>query len=382
MKKKIALAHETDEFWMARALDLARRGVGLAHPNPIVGAVIVKSGRVVGEGFHVYERRDHAEIVALRQAGKRAKGATLYVTLEPCCHTGRTGPCTRAVVAAGISRVVGAMRDPHSVVAGQGFQHLRRAGVAVTIGVGESEAQTLNESFSRWIVSKRPFVTLKTALTLDGQISLRASSATWITSPASRKEVQRMRHAADALLTGIGTVLADDPRLNDRSGLPRRRRLLRVVLDSRLRLPLRSELVRSAENDLLVFTGESPASKKARALIRAGVEVVRLRTRRGRIDLRDVIRELGRREILSVMVEAGAELNGAMLEAGLVDKMVLFYAPKIMGGSGVPMARIPSRFFAKSPLLTNLKLRACGPDFVLQGYFHPPTPGRDSRAKN
>jgi diaminohydroxyphosphoribosylaminopyrimidine deaminase / 5-amino-6-(5-phosphoribosylamino)uracil reductase len=381
MKKKIALAHETDEFWMARALDLARRGVGLAHPNPIVGAVIVKSGRVVGEGFHVYERRDHAEIVALRQAGKRANGATLYVTLEPCCHTGRTGPCTRAVVAAGISRVVGAMRDPHSVVAGQGFQHLRRAGVAVTIGVGESEAQTLNESFSRWIVSKRPFVTLKTALTLDGQISLRASSATWITSPASRKEVQRMRHAADALLTGIGTVLADDPRLNDRSGLPRRRRLLRVVLDSRLRLPLRSELVRSAAEDLLVFTGVSRDSKKSRALIRAGAEVVRLRTRRGRINLRDVIRELGRREILSVMVEAGAELNGAMLEAGLVDKMVLFYAPKIMGGSGVPVARIPSRFFAKSPLLANLKLRRCGPDFVVEGYFHPPPTGRGAHAK-
>jgi diaminohydroxyphosphoribosylaminopyrimidine deaminase / 5-amino-6-(5-phosphoribosylamino)uracil reductase len=376
MKKKIALAHETDEFWMARALDLARRGVGLAHPNPAVGAVVVKSGRIVGEGFHVYERRDHAEIVALRQAGKRAKGATLYVTLEPCCHTGRTGPCTRAVVAAGISRVVGAMRDPHSVVAGQGFQQLRRAGIAVTVGVGESDAQILNESFSHWIVSKRPFVTLKTALTLDGQISLRASSATWITSPASRKEVQRMRHAADALLTGIGTVLADDPRLNDRSGLPRRRRLLRVVLDSRLRLPLRSELVRSAENDLLVFTGESPASKKARALIRAGVEVVRLRTRRGHIDLRDVIRELGRREILSVMVEAGAELNGAMLEAGLVDKMVLFYAPKIMGGSGVPMARIPSRLFAKSPALTDLKLRTCGPDFVVEGYFHPPAAPR------
>jgi diaminohydroxyphosphoribosylaminopyrimidine deaminase / 5-amino-6-(5-phosphoribosylamino)uracil reductase len=373
MNKKMAL---TDEFWMARALDLARRGVGLAHPNPIVGAVVVKSGRLLGEGFHVYERRDHAEIVALRQAGKRAKGATLYVTLEPCCHTGRTGPCTRAVVAAGISRVVGAMRDPHSVVAGQGFQQLRRAGIAVTVGVGESDAQTLNESFSHWIVSKRPFVTLKTALTLDGQISQQASSATWITSPASRKEVQRMRHAADALLTGIGTVLADDPRLNDRSGLPRRRRLLRVVLDSRLRLPLRSELVRSAENDLLVFTGESPASKKARALIRAGVEVVRLRTRRGRIDLRDVIRELGRREILSVMVEAGADLNGAMLEDGLVDKMVLFYAPQIMGGSGVPMARIPSRLFAKSPALTDLKLRTCGPDFVVEGYFHPPAAPR------
>jgi diaminohydroxyphosphoribosylaminopyrimidine deaminase / 5-amino-6-(5-phosphoribosylamino)uracil reductase len=384
MKKKIALTHKSDEFWMARALDLARRGVGLAHPNPAVGAVIVKSGRIVGEGFHVYERRDHAEIVALRQAGKRAKGATLYVTLEPCCHTGRTGPCTRAVAAAGISRVVGAMRDPHSAVAGQGFQRLRRAGIAVTIGVGESEAQILNESFSRWIVSKRPFVTLKTALTLDGQISQRATSATWITSPASRKEVQRMRHAADALLTGIGTVLADDPRLNDRSGLPRRRRLLRVVLDSRLRLPLRSELVRSVAEDLLVFTGVSRDSKKARALIRAGVEVVRLRTRRGRpghIDLREVIRQLGRREILSLMVEAGAELNGATLEAGLVDKMVLFYAPKIMGSCGVPMARIPSRFFAKSPPLTNLKLRRCGPDFVVEGYFHPPPTGRGAQAK-
>src|SRR5277367_2121205 len=285
MKKKIAL---TDEFWMARAVDLARRGVGLAHPNPAVGAVIVKSGRVVGEGFHVYERRDHAEVVALRQAGKRAKGATLFVTLEPCCHTGRTGPCTKAVIAAGITRVVGAMCDPHSAVAGRGFQKLRRSGIAVTVGVGESEAQVLNESFSRWIVSKRPFVALKTALTLDGQISQRASSATWITSPASRKEVQRMRHAADALLTGIGTVLAYDPRLNDRSGWPRRRRLLRVVLDSRLRIPLRSELVQSAENDVLVITSESPDSKKARALIRSGVEVVRLRGRCGHIDLREI----------------------------------------------------------------------------------------------
>jgi diaminohydroxyphosphoribosylaminopyrimidine deaminase / 5-amino-6-(5-phosphoribosylamino)uracil reductase len=365
MTKKIAM---TDELWMARALELARRGVGLTHPNPAVGAVIVKSGRVVGEGFHVYERRDHAEVVALKQAGKRAKGATLYVTLEPCCHTGRTGPCTNAIIAAGIKRVVGAARDPHSIVAGQGFQRLRRAGLQITIGAGADEAQALNESFAHWIVSKRPFVTQKIALTLDGQIAQRAGSVTWITSPQSRKEVQSMRHQADALLTGIGTVLADDPRLSDRSGLPRRRRLLRVIVDSRLRTPLRSELLQSARGDVLIVTTGPTNSKKARALIRAGAEVIRVRGRRGRVDLGAVIRELGRREILSLLVEAGAELNGAMLEAGLVDKMVLFYAPKIMGG-GVPMTRILSRGFAKSPALKNLKLRPWGPDFVVEGYF-------------
>jgi diaminohydroxyphosphoribosylaminopyrimidine deaminase/5-amino-6-(5-phosphoribosylamino)uracil reductase len=379
MKRKIPL---TDEFWMARALELARRGVGLTHPNPAVGAVIVKSGRVIGEGFHVYDRRDHAEIVALKQAGRRAKGATLYVTLEPCCHTGRTGPCTTAVISSGIMRVVGAMRDPHSVVAGQGFQQLRHAGIEVAVGVCEQDAQNLNESFTRWIVTKRPLVTLKTALTLDGQIAQRAGSVTWITSPASRKEVQRIRHQADALLTGIGTVLTDDPRLTDRSGYPRRRRLLRVVLDAKLRMPLRSELVESADRDLLVITSQPPNSRKARALVRAGAEVIRLPTRRGHIDLRAVIRELGGREILSLLVEAGAELNGALLEGGLVDKMILFYAPKIMGMGGVPMARIPSRWFPKSSALSNLKLRHCGPDFIVEGYFHNPSHGRRLHANN
>jgi diaminohydroxyphosphoribosylaminopyrimidine deaminase / 5-amino-6-(5-phosphoribosylamino)uracil reductase len=379
MKRKIPL---TDEFWMARALELARRGVGLTHPNPAVGAVLVKSGRVIGEGFHVYDRRDHAEIVALKQAGRQAKGATLYVTLEPCCHTGRTGPCTTAIISSRITRVVGAMRDPHSVVAGQGFQQLRRAGIEVAVGVSEQDAQNLNESFTQWIVTKRPLVTLKAALTLDGQIAQRAGSVTWITSPASRKEVQRIRHQADALLTGIGTVRTDDPRLTDRSGYPRRRRFLRVVLDSRLRMPLRSELVQSADRDLLIITAQPPDSRKARALIRAGAEVIRLPTRRGRIDLRAVIGELGRREILSLLVEAGAELNGAMLEGGLVDKMVLFYAPKIMGTGGVPMARIASGWFLKSSALSNLKLRHCGPDFIVEGYFHNSSHGRRTHANN
>ena len=360
---------EADDAWMSRALTLAICGAALAHPNPIVGAVLVKNGKVIGEGFHDYDRRDHAEIVALKQAGKNARGSTLYVTLEPCCTTGRTGPCTKAIIAAGIKKVVAAMRDPNPTISGKGLAELRRAGIQVISGVREKQAQHLNEDFARWIRTKLPLVTLKTALTLDGQIAPKAGSATAITSKRSHDAVQRLRHEADALLTGIGTVLADDPRLSDRTGEPRRRPLLRAIVDSRLRTPLRSNLVQSAQHDVVIFTTQSPESPKARALIRAGVEVFRVPARRGHTDLHAVMRELGRRLILSVLLEAGAELNGAALQAGIVDKMILFYAPKIMGTGGVPMARIPSRWFAKSPALRNLTVRTCGPDFVVQGYF-------------
>jgi diaminohydroxyphosphoribosylaminopyrimidine deaminase / 5-amino-6-(5-phosphoribosylamino)uracil reductase len=358
-----------DEVWMLRALTLATRGAALAHPNPLVGAVLVKNGKVIGEGFHDYDRRDHAEIVALKQAGKNAKGATLYVTLEPCCTTGRTGPCSKAIIAARVARVVASMRDPNPAVSGKGLAALRRAGIQVISGILQKQAQHLNEDFACWIQTRLPLVTLKTALTLDGQIAQKAGSVTGITSQQSRDAVQRLRHEADALLTGIGTVLADNPRMSDRTGEPRRRPLLRAIVDSRLRTPLRSHLVRSAQHDLIIFTTQSPDTPKARALTRAGVEVMRVPARRGHADLRAVIRELGRRQILSVLLEAGAELNGAALEAGIVDKMILFYAPKIMGTGGVPMASIPSRWFAKSPALQNSTVKPCGPDFVVQGYF-------------
>ena len=349
---------------------MALRGIALAHPNPIVGAVIVKGNRVVGEGFHDYDRRDHAEIVALNKAGKKARGATLYVTLEPCCTTGRTGPCTKAIIAAGVMRVVAAMRDPNPAVSGQGIAELRRAGIDVTCGTLEKIAQAENEDFACWIQTKRPLVTLKAALTLDGQIAQRAGSFTWITSEESRKAVQLLRHKADALLTGIGTVLADDPRMTDRTGEPRRRKLLRGIVDSRLRLPLRSEIVKSAQNDVVVFTTQTTDSPKARALERVGAEVVRVASRRGHVDLDSVIRELGKREILNVLLEAGAELNGAALEADIVDKMILFYAPKVMGTGGVPMANMPSSWFPKSLALKNLEVEKSGPDFVVTGYFH------------
>jgi diaminohydroxyphosphoribosylaminopyrimidine deaminase/5-amino-6-(5-phosphoribosylamino)uracil reductase len=377
------LAHGADDGTMLRALDLARRGEALAHPNPIVGAVLVKNGRLIGEGFHAYDRRDHAEIVALKKAAERADGASLYVTLEPCCTSGRTGPCTKAIIAAGIKNVYVAMEDPNPAVAGRGFAELKRAGIKVHhLENFKERAEMLNEDFAKWIRTGLPFVTLKTALTLDGQIASRAGSTTWITSASSLKEVQNLRHQADALLTGIGTVLADDPRMSDRTGEPRRRRLLRAIVDSHLRIPLRSKLVKSAEDDVVVFTTQRADSAKARALVRAGVEVFQVRSHRGHVDLHAVIGELGRREMLNVLLEAGAELNGAALQSGIVDKMILFYAPKVMGTGGVPMARVPSKWFPKSEALKIISVKTSGPDFAVQGYFHDVYRDHRARRKN
>ncbi len=368
---------------MDRALELARQGQALTSPNPMVGAVLVRDGKIVGEGFHTYAGLRHAEIIALEAAGDAARDSTLYLNLEPCCHTGRTGPCTQAIIAAGVRRVVAAMVDPNPAVAGHGLQRLRVAGVEVETGAREPEAQRLNEGFTRWITTRRPLVTLKSALTLDGQIVLPDSpgprrhpkTVTWITSQESRDAVQRMRYASDALLTGIGTVLADDPRLTDRTGRPRRRRLLRVLMDSRLRLPLKSRLVKEAERDVLVFTRQSPDSPRARALRKASVEVVRLPARGKRMDLVAAMKELGRREILTVLLEAGTRLNGAALEAGIVDKMFLFYAPKIAGREYLRVASAPDGKSGKRgaaphfPALQNLALHRFGPDFAVEGYL-------------
>jgi diaminohydroxyphosphoribosylaminopyrimidine deaminase/5-amino-6-(5-phosphoribosylamino)uracil reductase len=359
-----------DLHFMEHALELARKGVGLASPNPTVGCVIVKDGAIVGEGFHQYDKRDHAEIVALKQAGAKAQGATLYVTLEPCNHTGRTGPCTEAIIAAGISRVVAAMEDPNSKTRGSGFSKLREAGIGVETGSLEAAAQRLNEAFAFWITTHRPFVTLKSALTLDGQLALpqaRGKKRVWISSEESRAEVHRIRHASDALLTGIGTVLADDPLLTDRSGLPRRRKLLRVIVDTKLRLSARARIMQTAENDLLVFTAVSTKSAKAKLLQKAGIELVQAKTRGGKIDLNAVMKELGRRDILSVLLEAGPRLNGAALVAGVVHKMVLFYAPKIAGHSGVPFVLAANANF---PLLRIRSFQQFGPDVAIEGYVH------------
>src|SRR5271157_4812601 len=352
---------------MENALDLARKATGLASPNPLVGCVIVLNGEIIGQGFHEYDGRKHAEILALAAAGEKARGATLYVTLEPCNHTGRTGPCTEAIVAAGITRVVAAMEDPNPKTRGGGFTRLRCAGIEAETGVLEAEAQKLNEAFACWITTHKPFVTLKSALTLDGQLVIPQISGskrrTWITSEESRAEVQRMRHASDALLTGIGTILADDPLLTDRSGLQRRRRLLRVILDTKLRLPLKSRIVQTTADDILVFTAVSLKSTKARKLQNAGVEVVQAKSRAGRLDLNAVLKELGRREILSVLLEAGPHLNAAAISAELVHKFVLFYAPKLAGHTSVPfLSALPSSIHT----LSLRSLRQFGPDVALE----------------
>jgi diaminohydroxyphosphoribosylaminopyrimidine deaminase/5-amino-6-(5-phosphoribosylamino)uracil reductase len=352
---------------MEHALELARKAIGLASPNPLVGCVIVKDGAILGEGFHEYDKRDHAEIVALRQAGEKARGATAYVNLEPCNHTGRTGPCSEALIAAGVARVVAAMEDPNPKVSGASFERLRAAGIEVSTGVLEDEAERLNEAFSRWITMKRPYVTLKSALTLDGQLALPATRKSekraWITGEESRAEVHRMRHASDALLTGIGTILADDPQLTDRSGLPRRRKLLRVILDTKLRLSAKSRIVTSADSDLIVYTGVSLESPKARKLQKAGVELLQANVRKDQIDLGPLLRDLGRRDILSVLLESGPMLNAGALAQNVVDKLVLFYAPKIAGETRVPfVGSLPSG----SPAMHISSVRQFGPDVALE----------------
>ena len=366
---------------MEHALALARKGIGLASPNPTVGCVIVKDGQIVGEGFHQYDWRDHAEIVALKSAKERARGATLYVTLEPCSRTGRTGPCTEAIISAGVHRVVAAIEDPNPLNASRGFERLGLAGIEVAKDVCEEEARRLNEPFACWIRTKKPLVTLKSALTLDGQLALprqgrkgarhtgKRNGSEWITSEESRNEVHRMRHASDALLTGIGTIFSDDPLLTDRSGLQRRRRLLRIILDSKLRLPPKSRIVQTADDDLLVFTSASMKSAKARKLHNAGIEIVQVKAKGGRLDLRAVLAELGRREILSVLLEAGPTLNGAALAAGIVHKLFLFYAPKIAGDNRLPFALAPSLAL---PPLRNIRTQGFGPDIAIEAYLRDP----------
>ena len=354
-------SHEQiDERFMQRALELARATLGLASPNPQVGCVIVSDGEILGEGAHIYDELDHAEIVALRHAHERGtdlSGATVYVTLEPCSHHGRTGPCADALIAAQVQRVVVATVDPNPQVGGKGIARLRAAGIDVAVEVLQPEARAINDAFAQFIRAGRPLVTLKAALSADGMLAPPASARTgkqphWLTGAESRAEVQRMRHSADALLPGIGTVLADDPLLTDRSGLPWRRPLLRVVLDSRLRTPLDSQLVRSAQDDLLIFCVAHADPHRIAALQSVGIEVVqlaaqservagkleRIAPQHGRLDLDAVLAALASRQIISVLLECGSELNGAFLAQELVDKVVLFHAPAKLGEDALPFA--------------------------------------------
>ena len=342
---------------MQRALELARRGIGLASPNPAVGCVILDSaGQLAGEGWHEYDLLDHAEVVALKAAGDRARGGTAYITLEPCNHTGRTPPCTEALVYSGLKRVVAATLDPNPAVAGHGLDRLRAAGIEVVLGICEAEARRLNEGFACWSQHHRPFVLMKVAMTLDGRIAPPPGAHTlrepyWITSELARAAVQPLRWQADAALTGVDTVLADDPLLTDRSGLRRRRPLLRVVLDSALRMPLDSKMVATAHDDLVIFT-VSTDEARINELRRRGVRVEVLSAeakapgdksspgwQAGRVPLGKVLDKLGEEGILTLLTETGTRLNTALLAGGLVDRIHLFVSPQIMGSDAVPAFR-------------------------------------------
>jgi diaminohydroxyphosphoribosylaminopyrimidine deaminase/5-amino-6-(5-phosphoribosylamino)uracil reductase len=328
--------------YMSEALALARRGVALTSPNPMVGAVIVreKDNEVVGRGFHTWAGLKHAEILALEEAGDRARGATIYVTLEPCAHTGRTPPCADALISAGIAKVVVASEDPNPLNAGEGLRRLRASAIAVELSPEHrAAAEKLNEGFFHFMRTGKPLVTLKCALTLDGKIAAPEDNSGWITSERARAHVQVLRHATDAMITGIGTVLSDNPLLNDRSELPRARPLLRIVLDSTLRISPASRLVQSANNDLLIATTSAASPERRKVLEARGVEVRAFDGPRGRVDIRDVISLLGERRCLSAIIEAGSKVNWAALEANVVDKVFLYYAPKILGGlESLPMA--------------------------------------------
>jgi diaminohydroxyphosphoribosylaminopyrimidine deaminase/5-amino-6-(5-phosphoribosylamino)uracil reductase len=339
---------DQDQYWMQRALELARRGIAVTSPNPAVGCVVLdRAGQVSGEGWHEYDLVDHAEVIALRvaaqHAGDRLRGGTAYVTLEPCNHPGRTPPCTDALIASGVSRVVAATIDPNPTVAGHGMEKMRAAGIETVLGPCEAEARRLNEGFARWSQHKRPLVLMKVAMTLDGRIAppLGQHSARepyWITCEAARRAVQPLRWQADAALTGVDTVLADDPMLTDRSGLRRRRPLLRVILDSALRMPLDSKIVTTAQKDVVVFT-VSTDQPRIEQLRNQGVRVEVLPAEAGRVPLGKVLDKLGEEGILSILTETGTRLNTALLSAGLVDRVHLFVSPQIMGSDAIPAFR-------------------------------------------
>jgi diaminohydroxyphosphoribosylaminopyrimidine deaminase/5-amino-6-(5-phosphoribosylamino)uracil reductase len=365
---------QAEDFrWMGRALELAERGAGLTSPNPMVGAVIVAAGHAVGEGFHARAGGPHAEIEALAQAGPAARGATLYVTLEPCNHTGRTPPCADAVKKAGIRRVVAAMTDPNPRVVGGGTAALSAVGIEVALGCREREALLLNRAFltaARWA---RPHVTLKWAATMDGKTADRLGASRWITGAGARLEAHRLRSQADAVVVGIGTALADDPALDVRLGTPQSREPLRVVVDSRARLPVSSRVIRGSEGRgnpgrAVVAVTDAADPERLAALEARGATVLRCKAHDGRVDISDLLARLGEQDAIGILVEGGGQLAGAFLEAGLVDRIVAFGAPVLLGGTTSPGALGgPGLSLPEGVRVSDIAIRSVGHDWVIQG---------------
>ena len=365
-----------ERVFMERALFLAAQGRGRTSPNPMVGAVVVKQGSVVGEGYHLRAGGDHAEVIALRGAEDSAIGATLYVSLEPCCHCGKTPPCTERIIDSGIRRVVASMPDPNPLVCGKGFERLREAGIEVEWGLMEEESSSLNEAYIKFIATGMPFVILKGAASLDGKIATATGESRWITGPAARERVHRLRDEVDAVMVGIGTVLQDDPQLTTRLASGQGKDPLRIILDAEARLPLNAKVINPASlSGTLLVTSNSSPREKLEDLRRQGVEVWAMEEQEGRIPLRPLLKGLGERKIVSLMIEGGSEINASALEEGVVDKVILFVAPRLIGGASAPswiggqgIERLDESFTLK-----NIFLERLGDDIMIEGRLQPPT---------
>ncbi|MZP29056.1 bifunctional diaminohydroxyphosphoribosylaminopyrimidine deaminase/5-amino-6-(5-phosphoribosylamino)uracil reductase RibD [Heliobacterium undosum] len=365
-----------DLSFMSRALELAALALGRTSPNPVVGSVIVKDGRVIGEGYHRKAGTPHAEVHALRQAGEAACGGTLYVTLEPCNHHGRTPPCTEAIIAAGISRVVAAVPDPNPQVAGQGFSRLREAGIEVDVGVMADEAIAINQPFFTWMTRKRPWVLLKWAMTADGKIAAASGDSRWVSSPASRHKVHEWRNRLDAILVGIGTVLADDPQLTVRLAETDCRNPIRVIVDSKARTPLTAKVLSPEAKTIIAVTEAAPAEQVA-ALEQAGAKVLRcLADAGGRVDLSNLLNQLACDGVTSLLVEGGARIHGAFLDGNLADRAAIFLAPKIVGGEGAPspVGGTGAAMMAEARRLQRCVMTPVGDDWLLEGVLQEVRP--------
>jgi diaminohydroxyphosphoribosylaminopyrimidine deaminase/5-amino-6-(5-phosphoribosylamino)uracil reductase len=360
-----------DEAYLERALGLAERGRGLTSPNPLVGAVVVAESRIRGEGFHEGPGRPHAEIVALEEAGDDARGATLYTTLEPCDHFGRTPPCTRAIARAGVARVVCAMPDPNPVVDGRGFAALEAAGIQVRTGLLAQEAKRLNEAYVKHVRTGLPFVTWKMAASLDGKVASRDGTSRWITGEAARADVHRLRAAADAILVGAGTALVDDPSLTVRDPAYRGRPPLRVLVDARGRVPETGDLFDAAAPTMVATTGLAPRERTGAWRAR-GAEVVEYEPEGGGVPLPQLLSDLGKRDVQSVLLEGGPTLAWSMVEDRVVDKVVVYLAPKLIGGQDAPGV-LGGRGFAPIAQATQLRVASfdrVGEDLRVEAHVH------------
>ncbi len=363
-------ANQQDIKFMKKALSVAASVIGKTSPDPAVGALVVKNGKVVGIGFHDRFKTPHAETYALKKAGKKAKGATLYINLEPCCHFGNTPPCTDNIIKSGIKRVVAAMQDPNPLVNGKGFKKLKRAGIEVVTGLFEKEALKMNEAFAKHIVTGMPFVTLKTAMSLDGKTTTSTGESKWITGPVSRKYAHRLRALNDAVVVGINTVLKDDPLLTARLGRAEKQPL-RVVVDSKANTPLNSKIVKDRSAFTLVAVTSSAGRKKISALEKAGCKVLRIRAKDGRVDLKELFLRLGKMRVTSILIEGGSEIAGSAIESGLADKVIFFVSPKIIGGRNA-LPAVGGKGIEKLknvPQVQEISIRRSGGDIIIEGYI-------------